>query len=159
MKISVSAFIVLTFTIVVLVVTMIVGVAIVMTAMHVKLARKTKMHKSICYQTRNRMNGNIVTGGSFGGEFDLDTVNRLVRYHKYTVVVKPSGSPVFVDRDGREVNIYFFVDPRSTDAGKAALDEHRETQLVAQMREEAKERRVNELIANMSTDELLERLS
>lgn len=117
------------------------------------------MHKSISYHTRANMGDNKIMGGSFGGSFDIETVNRMIKYHKYTVVVKPSGSPVFVDRDGREVNIYFHVDPRQTDAGKAALDADRQNRLAAQVQEEAKERRVNELIANMSTDELLERLS
>ena len=159
MKTSDSVTVVRKCTIVVLVVATIVGAAIVMTATHVKTVRKMKMHKSICYHTRGAMTGNKVMGGSFGGAFDLETVNRLIRYHKYTVVVKPSGNPVFVDVAGREVHIYFSVDPRMTDAGKEALDADRQKRLAAQVQEEAKERRVNELIANMSTEELLERLS
>lgn len=146
-------------TTVALVVITIVAVLIVMTAMHVNPVRKMKMHKSINYHTRGAMTGDKVMGGSFGGAFDMDTVNRLIRQHTYQVVVKPSGNPVFVDVVGREVNIYFSVDPRMTDAGKASLDADRQKRLAAQVQEEAKERRVNELIANMSTEELLERLS
>lgn len=116
------------------------------------------MRKAICYHTRNAMTGEKVTGGTFGGALDLDTFNRLVRHHKYTVVIKPSGLPVFVDTSGREVNIYFSIDPRQTDAGQAALDNDRQKRLAAQAIEEAKEREVNELIANMSNDELLQRL-
>lgn len=117
------------------------------------------MSKSICYHTRGAMTGDKVMGGSFTGAFDMDTVNRLIRYHKYQVVIEPSGSPVFVDVKGRKVNIYFSVDPRQTEAGKAALDQDRQTRLVAQALQEEKERAVDELIANMSIDELLKRLS
>lgn len=116
------------------------------------------MHKSISYHTRANMGDNKIMGGSFGGSFDLDTVNRMIKYHKYTVIVKPSGSPVFVDRDGREVNIYFHVDPRSTEAGKAALDQDAQRRLLLQQVEEAKEREVNDLLSNMTNDEILERL-
>lgn len=77
----------------------------------------------------------------------------------FDVVIKPSGAGVFVDKEGREVSLYFHVDPLKTVKGIDArrLDNERRSQLAKI--DEAKERRVNELIANMSTDELLERLS
>lgn len=117
------------------------------------------MHKSIIYHTRGALTGEKIMGGSFGGAFDMDTVNRLIRYHKYKVLVKPSGTPVFVDVAGREVHMYFSVDPRFTDAGKEALDADKQKRFSAQAIEEEKERLVNDLIANMTTEELLERLS
>lgn len=117
------------------------------------------MGKSIVYHTRGSMTGVRITGGSFSGSFDIDTVNRLLRAHKYTAIVKPSGHTVFVDSAGREVSLYLFVDPAETGIGNEAIVNHRAEMNRLQKLDEAKERRVNELIANMTTDELLERLS
>ena len=77
--------------------------------------------KNIGYHTRLHLNNSVkVVGGSFGGSLDIETANRLVNAH-FTVIVKPSGRPVFVDREGREVSLYISVDPEATEKGKEAV--------------------------------------
>lgn len=76
--------------------------------------------KNVGYHTRLCSDGTKVCGGSFGGSVDLETVNRLVNAH-LEVKVRPSGTPVFVDRNGREVWLYLTVDPRMTTKGVEAL--------------------------------------
>lgn len=115
-------------------------------------------HKSIGYHTRKSGQDSVkLTGGSFGGAVDMETVNRLVKSH-FTVKVKNSGHAVFVDREGREVSVYITVDASSTDAGKAALVEYRKEVEARQVVEQEKERRVQELIDSMSSDEVIKRL-
>lgn len=83
------------------------------------------MGDNIGYHTRlYGDNTTKVVGGSFGGAIDMQTVERLVRAH-FTVTVKPSGATVFVDKQGREVRLYFSIDPGTTTAGQAALREDR----------------------------------
>ena len=79
--------------------------------------------KNIGYHTRLISDNTVkVVGGSFGGRFDIETANRLVKSH-FSVAVKQSGRAVFVDKRGREVSLYFTVDAGETDAGKKALAE------------------------------------
>lgn len=86
------------------------------------------MLKNIGYHTRlDGKNSVKVTGGSFGGSLDVETANRLVRSH-FTVIVKPSGRPVFVDRGGREVSLYISVDPEITDKGIEAMSAYRKAE-------------------------------
>jgi hypothetical protein len=117
------------------------------------------MHQNIGFHTRLYGNNSVkVTGGSFGGPFSIETANRLVKGHQFTVVCKPSGTPVFVDREGREVTLYFSVDPRDTDAGKAAMAVHlAEREQLAKVEEE-KRTRIEALLDSMSNDEVLSRL-
>ena len=78
-------------------------------------------HKDIGYHTRLYAdNSKKIVGGSFGGSLDMETANRLVNNH-FTVTVKTSGTPVFVDREGREVTLYISVDAGKTDKGMEAL--------------------------------------
>lgn len=115
-------------------------------------------HQSIGYHTRDGMNNTVkLTGGSFGGAIDMETVNRLVKSH-FTVKVRNSGSPVFVDRQGREVSVYITIDPGNTDAGKAALAEDRRARAALQSVEDDKRRQVENLLDGMSADEALQRL-
>ena len=65
------------------------------------------MRKSISYHTRQVGTDRKVVGGSFGGNIDTETVDRLVNAH-FTVKVKPSGHAVFVDKQEREVGLYLF---------------------------------------------------
>lgn len=116
------------------------------------------MSKNIGYHTRLDGNNTVkLTGGSFGGSFDIETVNRLVKSH-FTVSVKNSGRLVFVDKTGREVSLYFTVDPQATEAGQVVLKEYRKLAAWREQQEDAKMARVNELIDGMSADELLKRL-
>lgn len=116
------------------------------------------MTQNIGWHTRLRSNANIkAAGGSFGGAFSLETANRLARL--FTVKVLPSGTPVFVDREGREVWLYMTVDARETDAGKAALVEYNKARAIERRKDEEKESRVQELVDSMSNDEIIRRLT
>lgn len=78
------------------------------------------MRASIGYHTRLDSNNTVrVTGGSFGGGINQETVERLVNAH-FQVKILSSGRGVFVDRQGREVSLYLSVDPLSTEAGQIA---------------------------------------
>lgn len=96
-------------------------------------------------------------GGSFGGSIDKETVERLVKAH-FTVKIKPSGHAVFVDREDREVHLYLSVDPLKTSAGQAALKEHRKLSAKIQELEDEKLREIEDLMSNMSADEILMKL-
>lgn len=120
-------------------------------------------YNSIGYHTRLHSNNSVkVVGGSFGGSIDADTVARIVKSH-FTVVVKNSGTCVFVDKQGREVSLYLSVDARETEAGKAALKSYNEANRKAWKDAEAKERarngEIDGLLSNLSYDEIVRRLS
>jgi hypothetical protein len=103
-----------------------------------------------------------ITGGSFGGEVSMDTANRLVNSHKYTVVVKASGTPVFVDCEGREVTLYFTIDADKTAKGIEALKQWRQEQF--RREEEARERseceteEIDSLMSGLTHEEIVSRL-
>ena len=110
---------------------------------------------NIGYHTREHLNHTRkVSGGCFGGGFDLETVNRLVKAH-YKVVVSQSGRLVFVDRHGVKVSLYVTVDPIWTDAGKAAQAEHNAQMAKELARRHAEESELNEILDGMSTQEAL----
>lgn len=117
------------------------------------------MKRNIGYHTRLALNNSVkVAGGSFGGAFDMETVNRLVRAH-FTVAVKPSGRPVFVDRNGRAVSLYFTVDPETTEVGKEAIAADRAKRAKDSEAEAVKREEIERLLDNMSPDEALELLT
>lgn len=122
------------------------------------------MSNNICYHTRAASGENVgqkLTGGSFGGAIDQDTVERITR--RFDVKIKPSGTPVFVDKEGREVNLYFSIDPRKTEKGKAALKQYQHEQARIWEEEKAKrekeEQELAELLSNFTHEELIKRLS
>lgn len=116
------------------------------------------MSENIGYHTRLDSNNTVkVCGGSFGGRIDKDTVERIVKAF-FTVEVQPSGRPVFVDREGRKVSLYFSIDPGKTEAGRMALAEYRREREVAQQAEQEKEQEVQNLLEGMTTEEALRRL-
>jgi hypothetical protein len=118
--------------------------------------------KNIAYHTRSTVDDSKIVGGSFGGDFSLDTVERLAKSH-FKVVVKPSGTPVFVDKHGREVRVYFSVDPRDTAMGKAAIAEHnKEMARLASIQEEKEKEQddqIETLMDTLSKEEIIRRLS
>lgn len=115
--------------------------------------------KNIGYHTRLYGNNTIkISGGSFGGSLGIETANRLVSAY-YTVTVKSSGTPVFVDRQGREVYLYITVDAGETDAGKAAMAEYYKAQAVLEKAEEALEAEVQQALCGLTNEEILRRLS
>lgn len=117
--------------------------------------------KNIGYHTRSWADGTKICGGSFGGGINLETVERLVKSH-FKVTVKPSGTPVFVDRMGREVHLYITVDPRVTKAGVEALGEWQAVRRAILLQEQAaaeeKVREIEELMDSLSHEEIVRRL-
>ena len=119
------------------------------------------MSKNISYHTRLYAdNTTKVYGGSFDGELDLETANRLTCL--FTVIVKPSGTPVFVDREGREVRLYISVDVESTEIGKKALTEWRKAneqmEIYRRQQEEQEAKEITDLMAGLSHEEIVQRL-
>lgn len=112
------------------------------------------MNKNIGYHTRLISdNSQKVVGGSFGGEFSQETIERLVNIH-FEIRIKPSGNAVFVDKMGREVSLYFTVDPLSTEKGKKAKKEWN-TQQRLECEKEEKAKMVQDLLDQYTNDELL----
>lgn len=103
-----------------------------------------------------------VVGGSFGGSIDQHTVERLIKAHMHKVRVLPSGTPIFVDKAGREVRLYLSVDPKFTEMGRAALRAyHEEMRRKAELDELERERRQEELddaMSGLPHDEIIRRL-
>lgn len=120
------------------------------------------MSKNISYHTRLDSNNTVkVVGGSFGGSIDMETVNRLVRSH-FTVVVKNSGRPVFVDKQMREVSLYLAVDAGSTEQGAQVLKAWRAERAKQWEEEEKKLEReqeeIDQLTESLSHEEIVRRL-
>lgn len=118
--------------------------------------------KNIGYHTRlYNNNAQKVVGGSFSGSMDMETVERLVNAH-FEVVVKTSGTPVFVDHSGREVTLYVSVEARNTKKGEQALKKWREERAkqesIAQAQREREEEEISELMEGLSHEELVRRL-
>lgn len=118
------------------------------------------MGKNIGYHTRS-MTGEKLSGGSFGGQIDMETVNRLTR--NYSVRIKESGTAVFVNSNGVDVYLYLTVDPSTTEKGKAARSEWYEREKVERAAREKlrreQEARLSELLDGMDTEEAIRRLS
>lgn len=115
------------------------------------------MHKSIGYHTRDSQ-GQKLTGGSFGGSIDLETVNRLVNTH-FSVRVKPSGCPTFVSRTGQDVNLYISIDPDMTDKGKEALKAWREEERKREQLQEQKEKELQDILDSMTVEDAIFKLT
>lgn len=115
------------------------------------------MRQNIGYHTRLYIDNSVkVTGGSFGGSIDLETVERLSRL--FTVTVKPSGTPVFVDREGREVRLYLSVDCAHTEKGREAIKAWRaarHAEEVARLGNQAeRDALIDEITSDLSITEL-----
>lgn len=120
------------------------------------------MRKNIGYHTRLRADHTVkVSGGSFGGSLDMETINRLVN-SSFDVVITNSGHPVLVDRGGREVRLYISVDVDTTDKGIATLKTWRVEQQKLEKEREAKAREEQEelegLLNGLSHEEIVRRL-
>ena len=111
--------------------------------------------KSIGWVTRDSNNDNLkLAGGSFGGSIDMETVERLINAH-FTLAMRPSGSPTFVDRKGRHVRLYLSVDPRITKAGQRLMAQDAERRRNV---ERKLDRELEDLLNGLSTEEAIERL-
>ena len=120
------------------------------------------MSYNIGYHTRLYSDStHKVLGGSFGGTLCEETAQRLVNAH-FTVTVKPSGAPVFVDKAGREVRLYMTVDPASTKQGNEALRQWLAVKAAQEAAgEELREQQdaeVSSLMEGLTHEELVRRL-
>lgn len=91
----------------------------------------------------------------------METVNRLVN-NNFTVSIRPSGSPVFADKEGRNVNLYLYIDPDETEKGKTtrlsyelAKEQERERQCEL---EKHQQEEIENLTASLSHEEIIRRL-
>lgn len=119
------------------------------------------MLKNIGYHTRLYADNTVkVTGGSFGGAVDMETVDRLTRL--FDVAILPSGTAVFVDREGRHVRLYISVDAATTEKGRAALTEWRKARALAEeqarQQAEAEETELARAMEGLPHEEILRRL-
>lgn len=116
------------------------------------------MHKSIGYHTRLRGNDSVkCVGGSFGGDIDQETVERISRL--FDVRVTKSGTAYFVDKEGRDVRLYFHIDADRTEKGKAALKAWRAEREKSREEYEKKEQEIQDLLNTMSQEEIIQRLT
>lgn len=119
------------------------------------------MHKSICFHTRLQGTDQKTTGGTFGGSIDQETVERLAKAW-FTVEVSSTGRPVFIDRQGRKVSAYIYIDPADTEVGKKALVEWRAEKAVKQRdlekQEAAQQAELDDLMDGMTHEEIVRRL-
>lgn len=120
------------------------------------------MTNSIGYHTRLYSdNTKKIVGGSFGGSLDLDTVNRLAK-NEFTVSVRESGVPVFVDRHGRQVTLYISVDAAATEKGIRALREwalaNERNEETRKLQSEKEEAEIEGLLGCLSHEEIVRRL-
>ena len=119
-------------------------------------------YKSIGYHTR--LYGDTtkkISGGSFGEAIDMETINRLVSAH-FRVSIEPSGTPVFVDRQGREIRLTIAVDPKVTEMGKVAIAAHNREKLIERERlqdiEDSNQQEIEYLLDGLTHDEIVRRL-
>lgn len=112
-------------------------------------------YSNISYHTRlHSDNSKKIIGGSFGGNCDIDTINRLVNAH-FNINIKNSGIAVFVDKELQEVDLYIKITPTMSDKGKQLIKNHyKELQKI----ENDKKKKLQSLLDCMDDDELLERL-
>lgn len=111
--------------------------------------------KSIGWITRDSNNDNVrLGGGSFGGSIDMETVERLIKAH-FTLQMRPSGSPTFVDREGRHVRLYLSIDPRMTDEGQRLIERDA---IERRSAASAMEDRLSDLLEGLSIEEAIKRL-
>lgn len=120
-------------------------------------------HPNIGYHTRSTTDDRKLVGGSFGGEFSMDTANCLVN-NLFEVIIKPSGTARFVDkRSGQEARLYMSIDADKTEKGKAALKAWHEARRIEEERAaelaEQRESELEEAMRGLSHEEVLRRLA
>lgn len=120
------------------------------------------MAKNIVYHTRLYTdNSQKIVGGSFGGEVNQDTVERLVKSH-FKVVIKNSGAACFIDSNGREVSLYISVDPLKTEIGKlASAAKFKEDSIRLQKEKDIQDKldiQLENIMESMTTEEVIAKL-
>lgn len=119
------------------------------------------MHRNICFHTRLQGTDQKTTGGTFRGSIDQETVERLAKAW-FTVEVTPTGRPVFVDKQGRRVSAYVYIDPADTEIGRKALNDWRAEKNARQRelekQEAAQQAELEELMDGMTHEEIIRKL-
>ena len=98
-----------------------------------------------------------VSGGTFSGVIDYETVERLAKAF-FTVSIKPSGRAVFVDKEGREVNLYIKVEAETTSIGIEAKRVWRSERCRQDAEAELLQDEINSAMAELPPEEVLRRL-
>lgn len=102
-----------------------------------------------------------VCGGSFHGALGKETIERLA--NTFSVTVLPSGRPVFVDREGREVSLYVSVDASEMPKGKVALkawhDAREKAEAAREERAQAEAEELEQLMPTLTHADIVRRLS
>jgi cell wall assembly regulator SMI1 len=105
----------------------------------------------IHYHTRRANTDEKITVGA------RDSMSALL--NDYTVIIQPSGRPVFMDDKGRHVNVYMRLNPEDHSEYPAAVKAyHRDQQIAAQLAKDRKEQ-IDKLLNDLSDEEILERLT
>lgn len=86
-----------------------------------------------------------VGSGSFAGDISMETVNRLVK-NFFDVKILPSGSSVFVDKEGQEVSLYFKIDADKTEKGVVAMENLKKEQEAKRLIEQEKLERETQVL-------------
>ena len=77
----------------------------------------------------------------------------------YTVIIQPTGRPIFMDDKGRRVNVYTRVNPEDHPGYPEAMKAYRRDQQVAAQLAKDRRVRIDCLLALLSDEEILERLT
>jgi hypothetical protein len=110
----------------------------------------------IVYHTRNTQGGKI-QGGTFGGTFDQETIERLVTSW-FTVRELPSGSLCFVDQAGRDVSLYIQIPADGCKAGRILLEAQAKRRAEAEAAEEKLRVEAQNLVDELGPGEAIRRL-
>lgn len=112
------------------------------------------MGNNIGWHIRRCSDGVKTRGGSFGGDIDMETANRLVNVF-LDAEVMPSGTVVLKDKKtGETVWLYLSIDARKTEKGKEALKQYNAGRLKKEKEEEERRARVMQALDDLSLDQL-----
>jgi hypothetical protein len=105
----------------------------------------------ISYHTRRDGTDEKITAGA------IHSMSALL--NDYTVIIQPSGRPVFMDDKGRKVNVYMRLDPEDHSGYSAAIKAYRRDQQIAAQLAKDRQEQIDRLLADLSDEEILERLT
>lgn len=117
------------------------------------------MNKGFTYREYNSI-GKPTSAGSFRGEVNTDTIEKLV--NKYETTVTNSGDVYFVNKNGDKINLYIHIRPMNTKKGQDAYrawqvrQQKEAAEEYAKMEEERKS--IEAAMLGLSTEEILLRL-
>lgn len=128
------------------------------------MARIEKLNKTFCYHTRLSNNNTVkLQGGMLHASGIEDAYERVAAM--YTIQVSKtsiSGTPEFIDKEGRKISIYLSVHAEHTDTHKEEIT--RQRKIIAEERDRidaennALESKLASLLDNLSTVKAIELL-